>query len=316
MKEIGGYMELDTYRLPMRHEGAVALNCGRNALAYLIEARNIKKICLPRFLCSSVESVCRKMGVVVRYYSVTEEFHPKVPEMQEDEWLYLVNYYGQLSREMLGEIIREHPKAIVDNAQHYFGEPVSGVDTIYTCRKYFGVPDGAFLYTESRLDRELTRDESYTRMGFVLGRYERPASEFYSQSADNNRFFAEEPVKKMSRLTENLLHGIDYEFVRRKREENFHILACALGEKNMLKVRECEGPFMYPFMSEDADRIRKKLLERKIYIPVLWPNVLTECPEDSVEYRLAKNILPLPCDQRYDGDDMGLVLSYVKSTLY
>ena len=41
MKEIGGYMERETYRLPMRHEGAVALNCGRNALAYLIEARNI-----------------------------------------------------------------------------------------------------------------------------------------------------------------------------------------------------------------------------------------------------------------------------------
>ncbi len=42
MKEYGGYIELDTYRLPMLHEGAVSLNCGRNCLAYLIEAKKIK----------------------------------------------------------------------------------------------------------------------------------------------------------------------------------------------------------------------------------------------------------------------------------
>ena len=42
MKEYGGYIELDTYRLPMLHEDAIALNCGRNCLAYLIEAREIK----------------------------------------------------------------------------------------------------------------------------------------------------------------------------------------------------------------------------------------------------------------------------------
>ena len=43
MREIGGYIELDSYCLPMLHEGAVALNCGRNALAYLLRARQIKK---------------------------------------------------------------------------------------------------------------------------------------------------------------------------------------------------------------------------------------------------------------------------------
>ena len=42
MREIGGYIELDTYRLPMLHEGALALNCGRNALAYLLKARGIR----------------------------------------------------------------------------------------------------------------------------------------------------------------------------------------------------------------------------------------------------------------------------------
>ena len=36
MKEIGGYLELDTYSLPMLHGDALALNSGRACLQYLI----------------------------------------------------------------------------------------------------------------------------------------------------------------------------------------------------------------------------------------------------------------------------------------
>ena len=123
-------------------------------------------------------------------------------------------------------------------------------------------------------------------------------------------------MKKMSRLTWNLLHGIDYEAVRKRREENFRILDEGLKGKNRLVVRMAEGAFMYPFLTEDAEKVREKLIEHRVYIPVLWPNVLTDCNEGTAEYRLAKNILPLPCDQRYDADDMITVLSYVNSILY
>ena len=43
MREIGGYIELDTYTGPMLHGDGIKLNCGRNALAYLIEAKEIKR---------------------------------------------------------------------------------------------------------------------------------------------------------------------------------------------------------------------------------------------------------------------------------
>jgi len=44
MKEIGGYIELDTYTGAMLHEKAIALNCGRGALEYLCEAKMIRKL--------------------------------------------------------------------------------------------------------------------------------------------------------------------------------------------------------------------------------------------------------------------------------
>ena len=60
MKEIGGYIELDTYTGAMLHEKAIALNCGRGALEYLCEAKMIRKLYLPYFLCESVTNLCKK----------------------------------------------------------------------------------------------------------------------------------------------------------------------------------------------------------------------------------------------------------------
>lgn len=313
MKEIGGYIELDTYRLPLLHEGAIALNCGRNALAYLIEARQIQKIRLPFFLCSSVKNVCEKYNVQIRYYHIMSDFTPIIPPLENDEWLYVVNYYGQLSRSFLESLSMQYPQMIIDNAQDYFSMPIRGVDTLYTCRKYFGVPDGAFLYTNALLNRELPIDESFERIRYLVGRYERTASEFYNESVENNKFFANEPVKKMSRLTNNLLHALDYEEIKRKRTINFSVLADSLANTNRLKVLKVEGAFMYPYLVPNATEIKQKLLEEKIYIPILWPDVLSNVPEKWIEWKYAKYILPLPCDQRYDVADMNKICEVIEA---
>ena len=64
---------------------------------------------------------------------------------------------------------------------------------------------------------------------------------------------------------------------------------------------------MYPLLLEDAGDIRQQLAAQGIFIPTLWPNVLEQCPSDSVAYRYSKDILPLPVDQRYGVDDMDIV---------
>lgn len=311
MREIGGYIELEKYNLPMWHESAIALNCGRNCLAYIIQARKIKKIALPYFLCDSVSNVCKKYEVQIRYYSIDETFIPYDFSLDEDEWLYLVNYYGQLSNDYFEEMCRKYERIIVDQAQAYFQMPVKGVDMLYTCRKFFGVPDGAFLYTDAILDEKLEQDESFERMHFLLGRYEKTASEFYNEYVENNKMFANEEIKRMSKLTTNLLHAINYENVKQKRTENFNYLFTNLDKYNLLQLRNVQGAFAYPLMVENAVHIRKKLLEKKIYIPTLWPNVLKDVLPSEIEYKMAQNILPLPCDQRYDTSDMEMIVKYL-----
>lgn len=299
MREIGGYIELDTFTGPMLHGDGIKLNCGRNALAYLIEAKRIDKLWMPKFMCDSCDKVLSDRGVVVEYYSIGLDFKPIVPEW--DGWLYVVNYYGQLSNEYLASL---GDRVIVDNAQAYFQDPVPGMDTLYTCRKFFGVADGAVLYTDKTIEVE-QQDESFRRMNFLLGRYERTASEFYPEYAANNNFFENEPIKRMSKLTENLLHGIDYERVRQRRTENFAFLHERLHGINRLNLTIPEGAFMYPLYLENGAEIRKKLQAMKIYIPTLWPSVFALCGKMEPEYDMAKNILPLPVDQRYSAYDMG-----------
>lgn len=313
MKEIGGYIELDRYNLPMLHEGAEALNSGRSCLAYLIRTRKIKKIALPYFLCDSVIDLCTSLGVDIRYYHVGNDLLPADVELEDDEWLYLVNYYGQLSCEQVTRYRNRFGRVIADYAQAYFQMPADGVDTIYTCRKFFGVADGAFLYTDVLSEEEFETDESFERMHFLLGRYERSASEFYGEYAQNNKRFATEPIKRMSKLTDNLLHAIDYESVKKARTDNFSCLHEMLAEKNGLRLKVPDGAFMYPLYFEGAGTVRAGLAAKKIYIPTLWPNV--EKFGDIPEKKLARDILPLPCDQRYNKDDMISIAKEIEKCL-
>lgn len=311
-KEIGGYLELDKYHLPMLHDEAIALNSGRNCLAYLIQKKRIKRIWIPKFLCVSVSDVCMREGCEVCYYSIGIDFTPILAPT--DDWVYLVNYYGQVNNDRIREYKKQYSNLIIDNVQAYYQPPVEGIDTIYTCRKYFGVSDGAFLYTDAELE-ELEQDESFERVKFLLGRFERTASEFYSEFVSEEEEFSKFPVKKMSKLTDNLLHGIDYEMVKNKRTENFSYLHSSLKGVNKLELSIPAGAYMYPFYIKNGSEIRKKVQAKKIYVPTLWPDVFNLCGENELEYDMAKNILPIPVDQRYDIEDMFYIVDIIKDVM-
>lgn len=187
-------------------------------------------------MCDSCNEVLADNNVDVRYYSIGLDFKPSIKEW--DGWMYVVNFYGQLSNEYLSSL---GENVIVDNAQAYFQDQIPGVDTIYTCRKFFGVADGAILYTDKFIEVK-EQDQSFSRMNFLLGRYERSASEFYQEYVDNNHFFKNEPIKRMSKLTENLLHGIDYKMVNARRTQNFAYLHEKLKSFSSSKWRRLQRP--------------------------------------------------------------------------
>lgn len=291
----------------MLHQEALSLNLARNCLAYLIRLKKIRTLYIPFFLCSTVAEACKKEGAVIKYYSISMDFIPKDLNITENDWVYIVNYYDQISNETIIELKHKYVNIIVDNVQAYYQMPINGIDTIYTCRKFFGVPDGAFLYTDKADNILLETDISYNRMEYLLGRYEKTGSEFYSLYSQSEESYVDLPIRRMSKLTCNLLHGIDYEFVKQRRTENFAYLHDKFKTINKLNPKVPDGAFMYPLYVENGAEIRKKLQAVKIYIPTLWPDVFNVCSENQLEYDMAKNILPLPVDQRYLTKDMGII---------
>ena len=312
MREIGGYFELNKYDLPMLHEDALALNTGRNCLAYLIESKNIQKICLPYYICSVVVDTCKKAGIEIDYYHISNDFSINDFDVEKCAYLYAVNYFGQLSNNEILLLKDKCKNLIVDNAQAYFQLPVNSVDTIYTCRKFIGVSDGSFLYTDKKINRNLEQDISYERMTFLCGRFEKSASDFYNSFLINEELLNNLPLRQMSKLTNNLLRSINYELVKNKRTKNYNYLFDKLVKINKLSLKRIEGAFAYPLYIDNGNELRKKLIAHKIYVPMLWSNVITDDLKGTLEYDMALNILPLPCDQRYDEKDM----EYIVETIY
>ena len=305
MKEYGGYIEFEHYTGKHYHQNAIPLNTGRNCLRYLIRAKKIKHIAMPRFICSAVTNVCKNEGVRITYYFINRELKPiGIEEFDEGTYLYIVNYYGLLDTDYVTKLACKY-RVILDNSQAFFESAITGIDTIYTCRKFFGVADGAYLITDSRIDEHIEVDTSYDRMAFLFGRYEVDASTFYPAFRQNEQRLDTIEIRYMSKITQNILRNIDYNYIKNIRNQNYCTLNNTIGKNNLLRTQKpIVGPYMYPFLINNGNYLRTKLKEKNIYVPVLWPNILETEKCESYEYYFADNILPLPCDQRYSTQDM------------
>lgn len=315
IKEIGGYFGLEELISNEYYPDLTAVNNARCALLYIIKARHYNKVYLPYFLCDSVRLVLEREKIPFEEYRIDRDFLPVLDiKTNPEEVVYIVNYYGLFNEEKLNSLKNKYGNIVVDNAQAFFARPIKGIDTVYSCRKFFGVPDGGYAYTEAEYQEDIPVDVSMDRMKHVLGRFEgNCASDYYDFFNDNDESFKEIELRLMSKLTHNILGAIDYQAAKRRREENFAYLSKALGERNVLKMDCPPGPYAYPFYIQNGMAIKKLLAKKKIYVATLWPNVL-ETGLD-IETEFTENILPLPCDQRYSEEDMQRVVDAVRSQI-
>ena len=318
-REIGGYFELEHFTGEHYHDCAIKLNCGRACLEYLIKLRDIRKILLPDYLCDSVSNLCCRCGLEIKTYQINESFLPEGLDDIEGSWLYLVDYYGQLTDESIQYYAGQYSgRVILDESQNFFVGQRVGLDTLYTCRKWFGVSDGAYLYTarSEQLDTHIPQAKSAQSMGYLLGRFESNASNFFGESKANNKRFGDVPLQTMSALTDNILCGVDYEHVKAVRNENYDVVCDALSGNNQLRnLRRPAVPFVYPLLVDGARRIRERAAKRFVYIPTLWPNVIKDSAAGKVARRYSADILPLPIDQRYDQQDMRRMIEVVRECM-
>ena len=292
---IGGYFELELRQGEHYHKDALRLNTARNCFEYILRARKYTKVYIPYYTCEVMLEPLNKCNVAYDFYHINEQLEPvEVFHLEPSEAFLYTNYYG-LKQQCVAQLATQYGKQlIVDNAQAFFADPIPGIDTFYSARKFFGVADGAYLYTDAHLDIELEQDQSYARMAHLLKRADIDAEAGYADFRKNDDALCGEPIKKMSRLTEKILCSIDYDKVHSIRRHNYQLFETKLGSSNKIHFILEEGsvPMIYPYWTNVC--IRENLINKRIYTATYWQNVLNWTNVGDIENILTQMLIPLP----------------------
>ena len=319
MKEIGGYLslELPVVKKEYIHENGIHLNTARNALEYIL--RNISVIkCLwiPYYTCDVVLEPLRKLNISYSFYSINESLELSDDiELGADEYILVTNYFGIKDSYIKNLSVIYGDRLIVDNAQAFFAEPKEGIKTVYSPRKFVGIPDGGIAYMIDGLDvSEFEQDISYNRCNHLFKRLDLGAEAGYADFRENSHLMKNKPILRMSNFTMNLLRSIDFDSVKRQRNENFKRLHEKLSGINLLHIPDMETfacPMVYPLYSSDV-ALKKRLIENKIFVATYWPNVKAWCQAIDLEYQLAERMIALPIDQRYSTEEMDYIIKIIQ----
>lgn len=315
---IGGYQGLElTASGADATLGMIKTNSARSAIKLVLSSLSleVKKVLLPAYTCDAVVEAANDVGVPTEFYKLDSNFEVEPSlQLKYDELILIVDYFG-----ICGEAVKRsrsrfaHSRTIVDCSQSYFSESMEALATIYSPRKFFGLPDGGLLYsTDPRIKQPEQRDESSeSRMAHLISRITNSPEAAYQHYLEAEQAISKLPVQGMSRLTERLLQSVDYQRARISRTRNAQYLHERLGQYNRLNLNidETVAPLCYPFLPSLRTASKADLIQERIFVPTYWPEVLSRVEEGTFEWDLVTNGIFLPCDQRYNEDDMDRLIS-------
>jgi len=306
MRPIGGYFELELPHLQEYHSNALRLNTGRNCLEYILRCRKYTKVYIPYFTCDTVVEPLRKLSVPYSFYRIDKNYRIVDDIMlKNSEALLYTNYWGLQGKYCIELTSKYGKQLIMDYTQAFFARPIDGIDTFYSCRKFFGVPDGGYVYTDCVASFEIFQDESWQRMNSLIKRIDLSPEGGYDDFHKISAMFHSMPVRYMSKLTKRLMQGINYECVAQKRIDNYQRLCQCLGGR---QLNEGEVPMVFPYITDRGQELRKHLITNRVFVAKYWPNVEMWSARNSTEVWIANHVLPLPIDQRYGSEEMDYII--------
>lgn len=318
-RAIGGYFELELPRTETTlHDDALRFQSSRAAFLALLRAMRPTAVWMPWYICDAMLEPLRMTGTPVKRYRLDAELRAQSVDVAQGELLLYVNYFGLCSQQV-DDVLSRFPRerVVIDNAQALFAQPADCLATLYSPRKFLGVPDGGYLVTQQPIAMpEATDDASLLRCGHLLTRLAKDAEAGYADYAAAEESLKHQEPLRMSALTQRLLAGVDYESVRARRVENFAFLHEKLQRYNRFTFRYDEHavPLCYPFFGVPTG-VREALRAQRIYTPTYWPDVATAEGAPDFERSLPDSTLCLPCDQRLTHNDLAPMVQHLLDRL-
>lgn len=314
-EEIGGYFELElSVQSDIKYPQAQKYQSARASFLALLRAVKPQRVWMPHYICNAMRAPVQEMGLELCSYAIDANFAiAEHIDLREQDILLYVNFFGVCGQQV--DHILEHfnpSQVVIDCSQAFYAEPKECLATIYSPRKFFGVPDGGLLVTDFPVALPSTRELlSQTRMGHLIKRLGGGAEAGYADFKQAEEGLGDMEPRLMSVLTEKLLASIDTEAARLKRNCNFQYLHENLRWSNGLELPEqIDGPLCYPYLPHGNIQ-RENFVQSKIFIATYWPDVLGRVDKNSVESKLVNQCLPIPCDQRYGKAEMNVLIDRV-----
>lgn len=322
MNPIGGYFELELNDSKFQiYEEMTRLNSGRNCLKLVIEDIKPQKIYLPKYTCVVIQESFKDSDIEIEYYSLNEDLLPILGDdfyLSNGEVLLYTNYFGCYMHVVKKLTDRFGHNLIVDNAQAFFEGPLNNLATFYSPRKFFGVPDGGILSYKLKAGYSFEVDKSSNRISHLIKRMESGPEEGYQDFILNDRSLTGEPIKFMSPFTFRLLRSINYQNAEQRRSLNFKMMHRAFEQINELRGLDfnVRAPLCYPLLTRSGNKLKRFMIENRVYIPTYWPSLLNEEELNSFESDLRDRTVCLPVDHRYGEEEMKYIISLVNDFLH
>jgi len=248
-----------------------------------------------------------KKNIQLCFYDVNEKLEPKIlPTLKENELFVYINYFG-VKDHCCKELIKKfRDKLVIDNTHSFFNKGYKNNYSFTSARKYFGVPDGAYLYLKNKdMDVFDFPRQEHISLDHNIARLEENYPLAYKNYLLAEKNFGSE-ILKISKISEKILETVNYESVKKTRKRNFKYLHERLKHLNQFKLDDLSEttPFCYPLLLKIE--IDKSLFHKNnIFIPTLWPDISLKKNSDfNFVESFAKRLLPLPIDHRYNDVDM------------
>lgn len=308
-------MELPPNNRGSYHKNALALSTARACLSVVLEVIKPRKLYVPFYTCDALLQPITDLQICYEFYPIAPELSSQLPNIEEDEYAIYINYFG-LCTAHVQTLLSTYPnRVIIDNSQAFFERAYPETWSFNSARKFFGVPDGAYLYSPLHLKNNYQRNDDFEFVHLVnrfIGKREQAYAQFiaYEKSLDCE-------IKGISPLSERLLSLVNFKEVAEARQRNFSYYAKRFGSINKLSIDWDPNsiPFVYPLLLEQPIS-KQALFEQRIFVATYWQDVLQRNVAGfEFEKLLARQLLPLPIDHRYDIGDCRQVAEAVEALL-
>jgi hypothetical protein len=305
------------------------LATARSAVNLLARTLRPPTLWLPSYICGVVIVAARAAGARMRFYAVDDSLkisdNKWLAEIQPGDLVIFADYFGFDTWRSYGAEVSACGARIAEDAcQAMLNKDFSQYSDyiIVSPRKFVGVPDGGILLA-GKSTQVPAADFPAAPAEWLLRSTKASIlrSQFDRYGGDRNWFKmfqwveANGPIEpcRMSDLSAAILRAVDWKTIKKRRRRNYEFLSSELGELAIFPdLPRGVVPLGFPIRLRKRDQVRRSLFKERIYPAVHWDIHDFVPAEFASSHRLAREIMTLPCDQRYGRDEMQRMVSKLK----